>query len=59
MKQSNLGQPINGKPHDIIVIDERQHFYTCPSCGQSVDMRDLSQVLWHEQPGHTPLEPDA
>ncbi|WP_404924901.1 hypothetical protein [Mesorhizobium sp. ORM16] len=34
-------------------------FYTCKICGQKVDMRDLRQVMWHEQPDHEPLEPSA
>jgi hypothetical protein len=23
-----------------------------------VDQRDLRQVLWHEEPGHKPLDPE-
>jgi hypothetical protein len=37
------------------VSDERDHFYNCPSCGQMVDMRDLRQVIWHEETKHKPL----
>ena len=35
--------------------DEREHFYTCAHCDQSVDMRDLYAVLHHEQAEHDPL----
>ena len=40
-----------GEPHD-----EAEHFYVCKACGQSVDMRNLGDVLHHEGPGHEPLE---
>ena len=36
---------------------EQDNFYPCPICGQMVDMRDLRQVIWHEQPKHKPLGP--
>ncbi|RWF39709.1 MAG: hypothetical protein EOS46_30460 [Mesorhizobium sp.] len=60
-KVSDLGPPIPGKLHGGKVIPEEQHFYSCPSCGQKVDQRDLRQVFWHEVPGHQPLkgEPSA
>jgi hypothetical protein len=32
-----------------------EHLYACRTCGQMVDMRDLSQVLHHEKLGHQPL----
>ncbi|MER9842543.1 hypothetical protein NKJ59_14995 [Mesorhizobium australicum] len=54
---TDLGPPLPGKLHGAPVRDERDHFYACPSCGQEVDMRDLRQVIWHEEPGHEPLEP--
>ena len=57
-KLSDLGPPIPGKLHGGRDIPEEQHFYPCPYCGQKVDQRDLRQVLWHEGPGHEPLEPD-
>ena len=56
-KLTDLGPPISGKRHGEPVVDERDHFYNCPSCGQKVDMRDLRQVIWHEEPGHKPLGP--
>ncbi|WP_276325611.1 hypothetical protein [Mesorhizobium ciceri] len=37
------------------MADEDDNFYTCPICGQQVDMRDLRQVIWHERPKHRPL----
>lgn len=38
---------------------EEDNFYTCKICGQKVDMRDLRQVFWHEEPDHEPLEYDS
>ena len=49
-----IGRRVGGEPKS-----ELEHFYTCPECGQSVDMRDPGQVLHHEQPGHKPIDPDA
>jgi len=37
------------------VADEAEHFYTCPRCGQAVDMRRLGDVLHHEDEGHEPI----
>ena len=39
--------------------NELEHFYTCPHCGQSVDMRELGQVIHHEIIGHAPIALDA
>ncbi|RWE31082.1 MAG: hypothetical protein EOS78_26865 [Mesorhizobium sp.] len=55
---SDLGSPIPGKAHSAAFIREEDHFYNCPTCGQSVDQRDLRQIMWHEEPGHEPLEPE-
>jgi hypothetical protein len=44
------GEPIGAEP-----ADEAEHFYTCTTCGQSVDKRDLFAVLHHEQEEHEPL----
>ncbi len=38
--------------------DERENFYICQTCGQPVDMRDLYQVMHHEQPVHKPIPPE-
>ncbi|TGQ32783.1 hypothetical protein EN859_027955 [Mesorhizobium sp. M00.F.Ca.ET.216.01.1.1] len=58
-KLSQLGPPITGRRHSGEHFIEQGHFHTCPTCGQPVDRRDLRQVIWHEQPGHEPLEMDA
>ena len=39
--------------------DESEHFMQCRACGQYFDMRDLGQVLHHEDPGHEPIPYDA
>jgi hypothetical protein len=36
-------------------VPEREHFYICEECGQSVDKRDLGEVLHHEELGHEKL----
>jgi hypothetical protein len=35
--------------------NEADHFYVCRECRSAVDMRDLAQVLHHEDEGHAPL----
>ena len=55
-KLSELGPPIAGQGHGGEPEDERENFYPCPTCGQLVDMRDLRQIIWHERPGHKPLD---
>ncbi|MBZ9799429.1 hypothetical protein [Mesorhizobium sp. ES1-4] len=57
-KPSDLGPPIKGKPHEP-PSDEGDHFYKCDISGQPVDMRDLRQVIWHEQPTHERLKPQV
>jgi hypothetical protein len=37
------------------IADEREHFYSCPLCRQSVDRRMLGDVLYHEQIDHEPI----
>lgn len=59
MKISDLGPPIIGKRHGGEPISEADHFQLCRTCGQTVDRRDLRQVIWHEQQDHEPLEMDA
>ncbi|TPL87377.1 hypothetical protein FJ948_21815 [Mesorhizobium sp. B2-3-12] len=54
---SDLGPPILGRLHGgEPANDGVDHFYTCAECGQSVDTRDLRQVMWHEVPGHSRIE---
>ncbi|SJM33268.1 hypothetical protein [Mesorhizobium delmotii] len=56
---SQLGPPITGKLHSEEVEHESDHFYLCPTGDQVVDDRDLRRVIWHDQPGHEPLELDS
>jgi hypothetical protein len=46
-----IGKQIGGPVSE----DEAEHFYVCEACGQAVDMRDLGQVLHHEEEGHEPI----
>jgi hypothetical protein len=57
-KLSDLGPPIPGKLHGAPASDGHDHFYTCPRCGQKVNMRDFRQVMWHECQEHEPLQLD-
>ncbi|TJV20159.1 MAG: hypothetical protein E5Y07_00535 [Mesorhizobium sp.] len=52
---SEWAPPIASHRHEGDPVDEQENFYACKACGEQVDMRDLRQVLWHEQPGHWPL----
>lgn len=53
-KSGVIGHRVGGDPED-----ERENFYTCKQCGQSVDMRDLCQVFHHEEVGHEPISLDS
>ncbi|WP_246678974.1 MULTISPECIES: hypothetical protein [unclassified Mesorhizobium] len=57
-KRSDLGPPKSGHRHGGDPARQEDNFYTCEICGQKVDMRDLRQAMWHEQPDHEPLEID-
>ncbi|TGP86380.1 hypothetical protein EN866_24075 [Mesorhizobium sp. M2D.F.Ca.ET.223.01.1.1] len=59
IKLSDLGSPIIGRLWVRRAASEEEHFIICRACGQAVDKRDLRQVIWHEQPGHKPLEMDS
>lgn len=48
-KSVGPGKRVGGEP-----VDEAEHFMKCRACGQAFDMRDLQQVLYHEDPGHEP-----
>jgi beta-galactosidase beta subunit len=43
-------------PTDFVQLDESEkaHFYKCEQCGQMVDMRQLDDVLFHEDHVHRP-----
>jgi hypothetical protein len=43
----------------LIAVEEREHFYVCPACGQAVDKRDLGEVFHHEEPSHERLPENA
>ncbi|MBZ9709466.1 hypothetical protein LB543_22350 [Mesorhizobium sp. ESP7-2] len=57
-KLSDLGSPIVGHERESDAADE-QDVYNCPICGQPVDMHDLRQAMWHEQPRHERLKPEV
>lgn len=49
----NSASGIWGEPAEP-VHDELEHLYLCAECRQAVDMRDLGQVLRHEEEGDAP-----
>jgi hypothetical protein len=55
----NPGKGIIGIREGPQPADESEHFYVCAACGRAVDMRDLGQVLHHEQPKHEPIDWDS
>ncbi|TIN82662.1 MAG: hypothetical protein E5X97_29315 [Mesorhizobium sp.] len=58
-KLSDLGPPIVGTRQGGEPPSPSDHFYECRVCGQSVDRRDLRQIIWHERPEHERLEKNA
>lgn len=32
--------------------------YICPTCDQVVELTDFRQVVWHQRPGHRPMDLD-
>lgn len=58
-KTDNTGTGITGKRVGGEPDDEAEHFYICAECGQAVDMRDLGQVMHHEEPGHERIPDDG
>ncbi|BCM19277.1 hypothetical protein MJ8_30500 [Mesorhizobium sp. J8] len=54
---SDLGPPKRVTVHCPPGAKEISHFYRCETCGQTVDLKDIRQVMWHQfQPEHEPLE---
>ena len=43
----------------VAPIREAEHFYTCSACGQQVDMRQLGDVFFHDDPAHAPIAAEA
>ena len=47
-----IGVAVDSETGEPLELEEHEHFYTCATCGQSVDRRDLGQVFHHEIIGH-------
>jgi len=58
-KITNGGKGIIGKREGGDPENELDNFYACAKCGQSVDMRDLGQVLHHEEVDHKKIDFDS
>ena len=39
---------MNAADFDELPASEREHFYRCEQCGEMVDMRQMDDVLFHE-----------
>jgi hypothetical protein len=51
-----VGRRIEPKTRQPVkVMDERDHYFICPDCGQAVDKRDLGEVLHHADEEHARL----
>ncbi|TPI20376.1 hypothetical protein FJW08_31900 [Mesorhizobium sp. B3-2-1] len=55
-KLSELGAPPNH--HYGGAAYRSENLYQCPVCRQPVDMRDLRQLVWHDNMFHGPLKPE-
>jgi hypothetical protein len=45
-------------PQEVVIAEARhltQYFENCRSCGQTINLRSLDEVLHHDKPGHRPL----
>ena len=52
---ANLANNIQGRITGPGSKNQADHLYRCPACGQTVDRRQLGQVLHHDIPDHKPL----
>jgi hypothetical protein len=50
------GQRPIGTPDDAQIAGSSEHMKVCPRCGQSFDTRILHQVIYHDRPGHKPID---
>lgn len=55
MNTENPAAGIRGRPLDVEPTDELEFYELCPECGQAFDLRNLSEVLYHDEQGHDPL----
>jgi hypothetical protein len=45
--------PLNpGVPAGWVPKDESDHYLECPICGHMIDMRDLAEVIEHDDAPH-------
>jgi hypothetical protein len=47
-------QALNPADFNELSESEKRHFYKCQHCGEMVDMRQLDDVLFHEDHVHRP-----
>jgi hypothetical protein len=40
-------------------VVESDHFMRCPTCGQFYDVRDFTEVYYHDDHPHPPMKADA
>lgn len=44
---------------DETPVVEADHYMRCPVCGQFFDVRDFTEVHYHDDQPHTPMKADA
>jgi hypothetical protein len=44
---------------DAIPVVESDHFARCQVCGQFYDLRDFTEVYYHDDVPHDPMKADA
>lgn len=58
-RENQIGSGIVGEKEGGDPTNDAEHIGLCPYCGQAVDLRDLSQGIHHNTPGHGPIPADA
>ena len=43
----------------VIPVVDKDHFVSCPVCGQFYDVRDFVEVYYHDHEPHEPMKGDA
>ena len=62
MKQEERGRVMRALAKRLareVPIVESDHFMRCPVCGQFYDVRDFTEVYYHDDHPHSPVKADA
>ncbi|WP_192254310.1 hypothetical protein [Mesorhizobium silamurunense] len=61
----NQAMPLDPRPPAVtarrtpLALRQCCDSYVCPVCDQIVELTDFRQVVWHQRPGHKPMEMDG